>query len=233
MEIIGTGIVEAFRLIFSGDSELFAVTILSLKVSLSAIAIAVVLGIPLGGLLSYRPFKGRGILLAGVNTLMGLPPVVAGLFVMMLLWRGGPVSELAWLYEPQGMIFAQAVIALPIVTGLSATAYGQLHPDLKLQSLALGASHLQTWWQLTKEARLSLLAAVMAGMGRVFAEVGAVLIVGGNIKGQTRVLTTAIVMESRKGNFAGAVALSVILMLIAFAISGTLTYMQQSRNIRQ
>lgn len=232
MDIVSTGIVEAFRLIASGDSGILGITLLSLRVSLTAIIIAVILGVPAGGFLAYRPFPGRGAILAVLNTLMGLPPVVAGLFIMMLLWRDGPLHELNWLYTPTGMISAQAIIAFPIVAGLSASAYAQLNPQMKLQSLALGASNLQTWWLLTKEARLSLLAAIMAGLGRVFAEVGAVLIVGGNIKGQTRVLTTAIVMESRKGNFAGAVALSLILMLIAFSISGTLTYLQQNRTPR-
>lgn len=227
MELFVDGIAEAIRLLLSGDRAVVDAASLSLRVSLSAVLIAMLLGTPAGAVLAWTRFRGRKVILSVVNAFMGLPPVVAGLFVVMLLWRRGPLGELEWLYTPEGMIFAQTLIALPIVTGLSATAYQEKGGELRQQLIGLGASWTQVWWLITREARLSLLVMVMAALGRVMAEVGAVMMVGGSIPGQTRVLTTAIVLETRRGNLDSAIALAVVLMLLAMTISGVLTYLQQ------
>jgi tungstate transport system permease protein len=163
---------------------------------------------------------------------MGLPPVVVGLFVTLLLWRSGPMGFLGLLYTPSAMILAQAVIASPIIAGISLSALQHLPPGLRLQILALGASRPQMVWLLIKEARLPLLAAVMAGFGGVISEVGASIMVGGNIKGQTRVLTTATVMETSKGNFDAAIALSLILLALTFMVNALLTHLQQRGRTR-
>jgi tungstate transport system permease protein len=163
---------------------------------------------------------------------MGLPPVVVGLFVTVLLWRNGPFGFLEILYTPSAMILAQAAIASPIIAGISLSALQHLPPGLRLQILALGASRPQMVWLLLKEARLPLLAAVMAGFGGVISEVGASIMVGGNIKGQTRVLTTATVMETGRGNFEVAFALSILLLVLAFTVNAVLTHLQQRNRPR-
>jgi tungstate transport system permease protein len=163
---------------------------------------------------------------------MGLPPVVVGLFVSIFLWRSGPLGFLGMLYTPGAMILAQAIIATPIVMGITLAAMQQLPKKLRLQILALGATRLQLAWILTKEARLPLLAAVMAGFGGVISEVGASIMVGGNIKGYSRVLTTATVMEASRGNFDMAIALGIILLVLAFAVNLVLTHVQQKERPR-
>ena len=167
-----------------------------------------------------------------INTGMGLPPVVVGLFVSIFLWRNGPLGFLEILYTPTAMIIAQAVIATPIVMGITAGGHAAVAEKLRLQILALGATRLQTLWILIREARLPLLAAVMAGFGGVISEVGASIMVGGNIKGYSRVLTTATVMETSRGNFDVAIALSIILLLFAYLINLVLTYVQQRERPR-
>jgi len=167
-----------------------------------------------------------------INTGMGLPPVVVGLFVTIFIWRSGPFGSLGILYTPTAMIIAQAIIATPIVMGISLAAIQNLHPNLRLQILSLGASRLQMVWVLIKEAKLPLLAAVMAGFGGVISEVGASIMVGGNIKGYSRVLTTATVMETSKGNFDIAIALGIILLMLAFVINFLLTQIQQRQRLR-
>jgi len=163
---------------------------------------------------------------------MGLPPVVVGLFVTILLWRNGPLGFFEILYTPTAIIIAQAIIATPIIAGISVAALQQLPPNLRLQILSLGATRLQMVWLLVKEARLPLLAAVMAGFGGVISEVGASIMVGGNIKGYSRVLTTATVMETGRGNFDVAIALSLILLLLAFSVNAVLTHIQQRERPR-
>jgi tungstate transport system permease protein len=158
---------------------------------------------------------------------MALPPVVVGLAVAMTLWRSGPLGDLHLIYTPIAIVIAQTVIAAPVVTGLTAAALQQLNPRLQLQLYGLGASRIQMILSLWREARLPLLAAVMAGFGSVISEVGASMMVGGNIRGQTRVLTTAIVLETSKGQFEQAIALSVLLLLITFLINWALTWIQQ------
>lgn len=227
MELLWNGIVQALRLLFAWDPEVLQITRLSLQVSGFATLISLAMGIPLGTLLALTAFPGRRFVVTLVNTGMGLPPVVVGLFITILLWRSGPLGFLHLLYTPVAMVIAQTVLAFPIVTGLTLAAIQQLNPNLRLQILALGATRCQALWLIWKEARLPLLAAIMAGFGGVISEIGASLMVGGNILGQTRVLTTATVMETGKGNFEVAIALSVILLLLAYAINLALTTLQQ------
>jgi tungstate transport system permease protein len=229
MDLIFTGTRHAVWLLLSGDPEVWRITFLSLQISLTATVMSLLLGIPLGTYLALAEFPGRRLALSLVNTGMSLPPVVVGLFVTIFLWRSGPLGFLRLLYTPTAMIIAQVVIAAPIVTGLTVAAIQQLNPKLRLQILALGASRTQLVWLLLREARLPLLAAIMAGFGGVISEIGASMMVGGNILGHTRVLTTATVMETGKGNFDVAIALSVILLLLIFAINAMLTYTQQRR----
>jgi tungstate transport system permease protein len=229
MQIIWDGIVEAIRLLFSGNPEVWAITGLSLQVSGLATGISLLIGLPLGTLLALGRFPGRGFALSVVNTGMALPPVVVGLGVSILLWRSGPLGDFRLIYTPAAIIIAQTVIAAPVVTGLTAAALQQLNPRLRLQLLGLGASQAQVIWMLWREARLPLLAALMAGFGSVISEVGASMMVGGNIRGQTRVLTTAIVLETGKGEFARAIALSLLLLFLAFLVNLALTWIQQRK----
>lgn len=224
---IWNGIVEGFRLLLSGDDGVWEIVFLSLRVSLSATAISLLIGVPLGTLLALTRFPGRSPLVGLVHTGMGLPPVTVGVIVTMLLWRNGPFGDARLLYTPTAMIIAQASIAMPIVIGLSMSALQSLDPRLRLQLTSLGASRIRTAWWLIRESRLPLLAAVMAGFGAVISEVGAAMMVGGNIKGETRVLTTATVLEVGRGNFDIAVALSVVLLLLTYLVNITLTYVQQ------
>jgi len=227
LDLILEGIKRAVLLLFTGDREVWAVTLLTLKVSGAATLISLVFGVPLGVFLGLTSFPGRRFVISVVNTGMGLPPVVAGLVVTVFLWRNGPLGVFRLLYTPGAMVIAQTFIAAPIVVGLTLAGIGGLNPKLRLQILALGASRAQLLWVLLREARLSLLAAVMAGFGGVISEVGASMMVGGNIRGQTRVLTTATVMEVSKGNFDLAFALSTILLAITYGVTLALTLLQQ------
>ena len=208
-------------------SEIFEITTLSLQVSGLATLISLLLGLPFGTWLALGNFRGRSILLSIVNTGMALPPVVVGLVVAMMLWRSGPLGDLRLIYTPWAIIIAQTVISAPVVAGLTAAALEALDPRLKQQLLGLGASRMQMIWHLWREARLPLLAALMAGFGSVISEVGASMMVGGNIKGQTRVLTTAIVLETSKGEFENALALSALLLVLTYLINLALTWIQQ------
>jgi tungstate transport system permease protein len=207
--------------------EVFQITFLSLQVSTIATLISLFIGLPFGTWLALGSFRGRSIILSIINTGMALPPVVVGLVVAMLLWRSGPFGDLRLIYTPWAIIIAQTVIAAPVVTGLTAAALEALDSRLRQQLLGLGASNLQMVWYLWREARLPLLAALMAGFGAVISEVGASMMVGGNIKGQTRVLTTAIVLETSKGEFDFALALSALLLVITYLINFALTWIQQ------
>jgi tungstate transport system permease protein len=227
MELILEGIKKAFFLLVTFDPEVLGITLLSLKVSGSATLISIFFGVSVGAGVALTRFPGRRVVVSLINTGMALPPVVVGLFVTIFLWRNGPLGFLGILYTPLAMIVAQAVIATPIVTGITLAAIQQLPAKLRLQILALGATRVQMVWILVKEARLSLLAAVMAGFGGVISEVGASIMVGGNIKGYSRVLTTATVMETGRGNFDVAIALSIILLLLAYLINLALTQVQQ------
>jgi tungstate transport system permease protein len=232
VELIWQGIVKAIELVFGLDAEIWEITWLSLKISGSATFISLLLGVPLGIALALMRFPGRNTTVALINTGMGLPPVVVGLFVSIFLWRSGPLGFMELIYSPAAMVIAQVIIAFPIVAGLSLASFQALDPKLALQLLGIGASKPQLLWLLCKEARLPLLAAVMAGFGGVISEVGASMMVGGNIRGQTRVLTTAIVLETGKGNFDIAIALGLILLALTFAINFFLTRIQQREHLR-
>ena len=209
------------------SSDILEITLLSLEVSLLATGISLFIGLPLGTLLALRRMRGRKFMLSIINTGMALPPVVVGLFVAMTLWRSGPLGDLHLIYTPAAIVIAQTIIAAPVVTGLTASALQQLDPRLRLQLLGLGASPVQLVISLWKEARLPLLAALMAGFGAVISEVGASMMVGGNIRHQTRVLTTAIVLETGKGEFQNAITLSIILLILAYLVNLGLTLIQQ------
>ncbi len=232
MELIFEGIKKALILLFTFDPEVMGITFLSLKVSGAATLISLLIGISVGTAVALSTFPGKKIVVSLINTGMGLPPVVVGLFVSIFLWRNGPLGFLGLLYTPLAMIIAQAIIATPIVMGITVAAMQQLPKKLRLQILALGASRVQMVWTLIKEARLPLLAAVMAGFGGVISEIGASIMVGGNIKGYSRVLTTATVMETGRGNFEVAIALSIILLLLVYTINLILTHIQQKERPR-
>lgn len=232
MDLFIEGIKKAFQLLFTLDPEVLGITWLSLKVSGIATFISLFIGITLGTVVALTRFPGRRLVVSLINTGMGVPPVVVGLFVTIFLWRNGPLGFFELLYTPMAIIIAQAVIATPIVAGISLASIQKLPDALRLQILALGATRLQMIWMLIREARLPLLAAVMAGFGGVISEVGASIMVGGNIKGYTRVLTTATVMETGKGNFDVAIALGIILLLFTFCINAVLTGIQQRERPR-
>ncbi len=229
MQLVWDGLVQAIRLLLAGDPEVWRITLLSLQVSSGATLLSLVAGIPCGTVLALARFPGRGFLISLVNTGMGLPPVVVGLFVTILLWRNGALGFFELLYTPTAMVVAQLVIAAPIVTGLTLAAIQQVPARFGEQMLGLGASRIQMVGLLLRQARLPMLAAVMAGFGGVISEVGASMMVGGNIRGSTRVLTTATVLETGKGNFDIAIALSLILLLITFLVNWALTWIQQRR----
>jgi len=230
MNPIWEGLQEAFRLIANLDPELLRILVVSLEVSSLAIVVGMLIGVPLGVFLGSRHFPGRNVLITLVNTGMGLPPVVVGLFIFLLLARSGPLGDLNLLYTPAAMVIAQVVIATPLVVGVTLAGIQGLDEKLRLQILSLGASPFQYYWKLIREARLTLLAALAAGFGSIVSEVGAVMMVGGNIAGQTRVMTTAIVLETRQGNFSMAIALSLILLLLALLINWLFTWVQQRKS---
>jgi tungstate transport system permease protein len=232
VDLLVEGLVRAFHLIVSLDREVLGIAWLSFKVSGTATLISVAIGVSLAIVTALNQFPGKKLLISAVNSGMGLPPVVVGLFVTVCLWRNGPLGILNLLYTPSAMIIAQVVIATPIVMGLSLAALQNLPPKLRLQILSLGATRLQMVWILIREARLPFMAAVMAGFGGVISEIGASIMVGGNIKGYTRVLTTATVMETGKGNFDVAFALSIILLLLVFSVNYLFTWIQQRERPR-
>jgi len=218
---------QALQPVLAMRSDLAGILGLSLLVSGVAVIVAMLLGVPAGITLGLRRFPGRQLLVTLVNTGMGLPPVVVGLVVFLLLARSGPFGALELLYTPWAMIVAQVIIATPLVIGITLAAVQGLDPRVHLQILSLGASGPQHYWKIVREARLSLVAALAAGFGSIISEVGAVMMVGGNIRGQTRVMTTAIVLETRQGNFALAVALGVLLLVLAALFNWLFTWVQQ------
>jgi tungstate transport system permease protein len=227
MDLVWSGTRQALALLAGADREIWGILWLSLQVSGTATLISLALGVPAGAALALARFPGRGLVVSLVNTGMGLPPVVVGLFVTLLLWRGGPFGDLEILYTPAAIVVAQAVIAAPIVTGITLAAVGQVPREFRLQFLGLGASRAQMVWLVLREARLPMLAAVMAGFGGIISEIGASMMVGGNIKGQTRTLTTAMVLETGKGNFEVAIALALLLLVLIFLVNWLLTAIQQ------
>lgn len=217
------------RTLLAMRGELAEILGLSLVVSGAAVAISMLLGVPVGIWMGLHRFPGRRFIVALVNTGMGVPPVVVGLVVYLLLARSGPLGDMHLLYTPTAMILAQVVIALPLVAGVTLAAIQALDERLTLQILSLGASRLQLYWKLILEARLSMVAALAAGFGSIISEVGAVMMVGGNLKGDTRVMTTAIVLATRQGQFALAIALSVLLLGLTLAVNALFTAVQQRK----
>lgn len=231
VDTIIEGAIRAIELLTRGDRDVLQVMIMTLLVSGTATAISVLLGVPLGLWLALTEFFGKQVLNSLVNFGMGLPPVVVGLVVSLFLWRSGPLGDLELMYTPAAMIVAQALIAFPIVAGFSFAAILSINPKLRWQLLSMGATPWQANLLLIKEAKLGLIAAVIAGFGRVISEVGASMMVGGNIKGQTRVLTTAIVTEVEKGNFDVAMAIAYILLIVTYSIVVLLTILQHEKKV--
>ncbi len=227
--MIWQGVIQAFRLLISGDPETWSITWLTLRVSGLATVISCLIGVPFGIMVALTPFRGRRLLISLVNTGMALPPVVVGLWVSIFLWRYGPLGSLGLMYTPTAIVIAQSVIATPVVAGFTVAGIGQLDGQMAMQLKALGASGVQLYLLMIREARLSVLAAVIAGFGAVISEVGASMMVGGNVKGLTRVLTTATVMEVSKGNYGQAISISIVLLILAYCITLALTVVQQRR----
>lgn len=227
MDLIWDGLREALRILRTGDYSLWQIALRSLLISGTAVAISLFIGIIAGAAIAFNEFRGRNLIFSLVNTGMGLPPVVVGLLVSILLWRSGPFGHLRLIYTPAAMVAAQALIATPIVTGFTAAALQHLDPRLRTQVYALGANRAQMLWIILWETKLPLLAALMAGFGGAISEVGASMMVGGNLAGETRVLTTAVMLEVSRGNFAPAIALSIILLVLIFVVNLVLTTVQQ------
>lgn len=219
MEIFIQGLKEGFYLIWQMDAEIVDVTLLSLQVSLTALVLSAVIGIPAGAALALKKIPGQRLMLNIIYTLMGLPPVLAGLLVYLLLTRRGPLGEYELLFTPAAMIIAQVLLAAPIICGLTARAVMALDQVVYDTAVTLGASRRQAAASIMREARVGIVAALSTALGRVIAEVGAVMLVGGNIRWSTRVLTTSIVLETRMGNFSTAIAIGIILLAISFAIN--------------
>ncbi len=221
MQSIGDAFTIAFGLVLSGDGDLFEIVVLSLRVSLLATAIACLLGLPIGALVAIGRFRGRNLVLIIMNALMGLPPVVVGLLVYLHLSRSGPLGFFGLLYTPTAMIIAQTILITPIIAALSRQILEDLHLEYQEQFRSLGLSRFQTVKALLWDARFSLLTVGLAGFGRAVAEVGAVIIVGGNIDHLTRVMTTAIALETSKGDLGLALALGIILLSITLCVNAS------------
>ena len=227
MHSIIEGFAAAFRLIITLNPELLRIILLSLQVSGTALLLATVLGLPVGAFLALRRVPLRELVIGLLNTGMGLPPVAAGLFLYLFLSRSGPLGFIGLLYTPTAMIIAQCILAFPIVASLSHAAVANVDPVIRQAAISLGATHFQESLTVVKEARYAIMAGVMAGLGRVMAEVGAIIIVGGNIAGYTRVMTTTIALETDKGNFELAIALGTILLALSFSITIGLRFFQK------
>lgn len=228
MSIFVNAFKDGIAALASGSLDVVAIVLVSLRVSGAAVLIALTLGIPVGYFLGTKRFLGRRLMLVIANTGMGLPPVVVGLVVAMMLSRRGPLGPLGLLYSRPAMVIAQVVIALPMVAAVSAAAITSVPRELRLQARSLGASRWQEAYLTIKEARMGLLAAVAAGFGSIISEVGAVMMVGGNFPGKTQVMTTAIVTYTRMGQYGPALALAIVLLAIVFFVNIMLTSVQQS-----
>jgi len=228
LNLILEGIVKAFWLIVSFDREVYEIMFLSLRVSGIAVLIGSLLGVPSGATIGLKEFFGKRFLVSIVNTFMGLPPVVVGLLVYLLLSTSGPLGAFQLLYTPEAMIMAQLIMVIPIVMGVTISSVSSIGKAIREKALSLGATNWQITLKVLKEARLGILTALIVSFGAAISEVGAVMIVGGNIRWATRVLTTAIVFETELGEFGLAIALGLILLLLAFVINWALTYLQWS-----
>ena len=227
MDSIIEGFIKAFALIFSLNAELLGIIFLSLRVSGIALLIATATGLSLGAFVGLKRFPLRGIIISLMNTFMGLPPVVVGLFLYLMLSRSGPFGFMGMLYTPSAMVIAQSILAFPIVASLSHSAIVNVDPIIKQASMTLGATPFQVTLNIMREARYGIMSGVIAAFGRVIAEVGAILIVGGNIAGYTRVMTTTIALETDKGNFELAIALGIILLILSLIINMALHVVQR------
>jgi tungstate transport system permease protein len=226
MDPILDGLIKAFILLVTLDPEVYSIMALTLRVSGLAVMIGAVIGFPIGATAALSEFKGKRLFVSIINTLMGLPPVVVGLLVYLLLSASGPLGPLQLLYTPNAMVIAQLIIAIPIVVGVTISAVGSVDKSIRDKALSLGASKYQLILTIIREARVGLITAVILAFGAAISEVGAVMIVGGNIRWYTRVLTSAIVFETELGEFSIAIALGLILLLLAFIINWILTYLQ-------
>jgi tungstate transport system permease protein len=233
MDVFTDAVRQAFTLLFSGQGYLLEVLVLSVRVSGLAVLLGILFGMPVGIAAGVFRFPGRRLLITLIHTGFALPPVVIGLFVYMLLSRSGPAGKLDLLFTPAAMVLAQSLLAAPYVAGITLASVQSVPADVRLQARALGAAPWYSLWAHVREAKLGLMVAVVAGFGAVISEVGAVMMVGGNILGQTRVMTTAIVLETRRGNFGTALAFGLILLFFAFAINFVLTHYQQRERARR
>ena len=226
MAVMLEALEDAWQFLVGRDEATYEVLWRSLRISMSATGIAQTLGLPIGLGLAVGRFPGRRPLYVLANTGMGLPPIVVGLIITVLLWRSGPLGGLGLLYTPTAMVIAQSAIATPVVIALSAAALQQVDDEFRLQMRGVGAGRLRSLWELANEARLPLLAVAMAGFGAAISEVGAALMVGGNLRGETRVLTTAAVLEASRGRFAAALAFGFVLLAVALVVNLALTLLQ-------
>jgi tungstate transport system permease protein len=233
MDTILRALIDAIRLIAQLDPDLLDIVNLTLQVSGTALVLACLMGIPLGTVLGLTEFPGRRFIRLLITTGMGFPPVVVGLLVFLLLSRSGPLGELEWLFTPTAMITSQTILAFPLAAGLTASAVGEIPRGLVLQLRSLGATPWQERWAVLRQARRGVIAAVLAAFGRIISEVGSVMLVGGNIASRTRVLSTAIVLETRQGNFSLALSLGMILLGLALLVNTFLTRLEASRLTRR
>ncbi len=221
------GLAESLKLLFTFDPYVYDIIGLSLRITGVALFFATIIGVPLGTLLGLTNFKGKPVVTALLYTGMGFPPVVIGLFVFLLYSAVGPLGHLGWLFSTRAIITAQTIISFPMVAGFTMAAVMSVDKNLMKQLKALGATGLQASWAAIKEARVGVLVSIIAGFGAIISEVGAVMLVGGNIEGKTRVLTTAIVLETRQGNFGVAIAFGIILLTITFIANLSMIYLQK------
>jgi len=220
------GILEAINLIFSFNPEIWGIIGVSFRVSLTSTILAALIGIPIGSFIGLRKFRGKKEITNIINTFMGFPPVVMGLIIYLLLSRNGIFGSLGLLYSTTAMIIAQFYLALPIIIGTTKAAIESVNPDLKETVLSLGASELQLWGELIKDSKRSIIAGYLVAFGQAISEVGAVMIVGGNIRWETRTFTTSIVLQTRQGEFGMAIALGILLITLAFITNYFLTRLQ-------
>lgn len=232
MSELGHALRQAFYLLATGDSSLYSIILLSLRVSGFALLLSALIGIPVGAWVGLHRFRGRWALTALLYTGMGLPPVVVGLFVYLMLSRSGPLGDLGWLFTTRAMIVAQTAIAVPLIAAFTMASVASVNPHLRYQLFSLGATRRQATIAILLEARLGVAAAIIAGFGGIISEVGAVMLVGGNIEGKTRVLTTAVLLETRKGNYEMALALGLVLIALTFLANLLLLRLQGVRHVR-
>lgn len=227
MELLADSLVSSIKLILSGDRNLFEIVLLSIKLSFIATAISTLISIPLSFIITGSKFIGKNMVISIINTLMALPTVVVGLLVYSFLSRNGPLGYLSLLYTPSAMVIGQVILILPIITGLLISSISSIDTRVKKEAMALGANPFQTMLIILNEGRFSIISAIRCGFGRVFAEVGISMMVGGNIEGYTRNIPTAIVLETSRGNFSTSFALGIILLLVAFIINPIFYYIKR------